>query len=153
MAGGLLWLSDVSPVTGYVHIAVALVVMGTGMALVMSPASESIMSVLPQAQAGTGSAVNDTVREVGGALGVAVVGSLVSASYHDGLAMTGLAPTVARAARSSIAAADQVAAISGPGGARLAVAAHQAFTTAMSSGPEVAAAVAVLGAIAAAAAV
>lgn len=150
MAGGLLWLSDVSPATGYTHIAIALVLMGTGMALVMSPASESIMSALPQAQAGAGSAVNDTVREVGGALGVAVVGSLVSASYRSGLGVTGLAPALARAARSSVAAADQVAAAAGPAGARLAVAAHQAFTTAMSSGLEVAAAVAIVGAVVAA---
>jgi DHA2 family multidrug resistance protein-like MFS transporter len=150
MAGGLGWLSDVSLATSYVHIAIALVAMGTGMALVMSPASESIMSALPQAQAGIGSAVNDTVREVGGALGVAVVGSLVSASYRSGLAVTGLAPALARAARSSLAAADQVATTAGPAGTRLAVAAHQAFTTAMRGGLEVAAAVAFLGALAAA---
>jgi EmrB/QacA subfamily drug resistance transporter len=150
MAAGLLWLSEVSPATSYAHIAIALVLMGTGMALVMSPASESIMSALPQAQAGIGSAVNDTVREVGGALGVAVVGSLVSASYRSGLAVTGLAPAMARAARSSVAAADQVATAAGPAGARLAVAAHQAFTTAMSSGLEVAAAVAIAGAVVAA---
>jgi EmrB/QacA subfamily drug resistance transporter len=150
MAAGLGWLSDVSPATSYAHVAVALVGMGTGMALVMSPASESIMSALPQAQAGIGSAVNDTVREVGGALGVAVVGSLVSACYRSGLVVTGLAPALARAARSSIAAADQVATAAGPAGTRLAAAAHQAFTTAMRDGLEVAAAVAVLGALAAA---
>jgi len=50
MAAGLAWLSDVSPATSYAHVAIALVVMGTGMALVMSPASESIMSALPQAK-------------------------------------------------------------------------------------------------------
>jgi hypothetical protein len=98
--------------------------MGTGMALLMSPASESVMSALPQAQAGIGSAVNDTVREV-----------------------TRLAPAMAWAVRSSAAAADQVATTAGPAGARLAVAAHQAFTTAMRSGLEVAAAVAIVGTV------
>ena len=152
MGGGLWWLGAVSASTGYPHLAVAITAMGAGMGLVMAPASESIMATLPQQQAGAGSAVNDTVREVGGALGVAVIGSLVAAGYHAHLHPTGLPGAAANAARSSIAAADRIAATAGPHRAAIAASAHQAFATAMSHGLWVAAIVAVLGALAAAAA-
>jgi MFS transporter, DHA2 family, multidrug resistance protein len=56
---------------------------GIGMANVMAPATESIMSALPREKAGAGSAVNNTVRQVGGALGVAILGSILSASYRS----------------------------------------------------------------------
>jgi EmrB/QacA subfamily drug resistance transporter len=154
MGAGLWWLSNVTPATGYPHLAAAVVLMGAGMGLIMAPASESIMSALPHEQAGAGSAINDTVREVGGALGVAVVGSIVSAAYRSQLHLTGLLsgiPAAAvRAARTSVAAADQVAATAGPHAAGLAVAAHSAFTTSMTDGLQVVAVLAVAGALAAA---
>jgi DHA2 family multidrug resistance protein-like MFS transporter len=56
---------------------------GAGMALVMPPATEVVMSSLPREKAGAGSAINNTVRQVSGALGVAVLGSVLSASYRD----------------------------------------------------------------------
>jgi EmrB/QacA subfamily drug resistance transporter len=62
-----------------------LFVQGVGMANTMAPATESIMSTLPRERAGAGSAVNNTVRQVGGALGVAIIGSLLSASYRAGI--------------------------------------------------------------------
>jgi MFS family permease len=55
---------------------------GIGMGLIMAPATESIMGSLPKAKAGVGSAVNDTTRQTGGAMGVAVVGSVFAATYH-----------------------------------------------------------------------
>jgi EmrB/QacA subfamily drug resistance transporter len=58
-----------------------LVLWAFGQALVMAPATESIMGSLPLAKAGVGSAVNDTTRQVGGALGVAIVGSVMSSTY------------------------------------------------------------------------
>ena len=152
MGAGLLWLSTVSPDSSYGYITVAVVLMGAGMALVLSPSSESIMSTLPQSQAGIGSAVNDTVREVGGSLGVAVIGSLVSSAYASDLRLGGLPAPLARAARQSVAAADQVAgAVRGTEGRQLADAAHQAFTSAMGHGLAIAAAVAVVSAALAAA--
>ena len=51
------------------------------MALTMAPATESVMGSLPLAKAGVGSAVNDTTRQVGGALGVAIIGSVLSSTY------------------------------------------------------------------------
>jgi EmrB/QacA subfamily drug resistance transporter len=153
MASGLWWLSALSPTTGYPHVAVAVVLMGAGMGLIMAPASESIMTALPQHQAGAGSAINDTVREVGGALGVAVIGSLVSAGFRAHLHLTrlsGLPVSAARAARTSISAADQVAAASGAHAATVATAAHQAYTAGMSLGLEMAALAALVGAAGAA---
>ena len=58
-----------------------MLLMGTGLGLISTPATESIMQVLPPARAGVGSAVNDATRELGGTLGVAVVGSLFSSLY------------------------------------------------------------------------
>jgi EmrB/QacA subfamily drug resistance transporter len=62
-------------------VAWRMVIMATGMALTMAPATESIMGSLPRAKAGVGSAVNDTTRQVGGALGVAIVGSVMSSAF------------------------------------------------------------------------
>ena len=55
---------------------------GVGMGLTMAPATESIMGSLPPGKAGVGSAVNDTTRQIGGALGVAVIGSIFALRYH-----------------------------------------------------------------------
>lgn len=63
-----------------------MVLMGLGLGLITTPATESIMQVLPPARAGVGSAVNDATRELGGTLGVAVVGSLFSSLYGARLA-------------------------------------------------------------------
>ena len=56
-------------------------VQGLGMGSVMAPATESIMSVVPREKAGAGAAVNNAVRQVGGALGVAILGSVLAATY------------------------------------------------------------------------
>jgi MFS family permease len=69
-------------------LVVVLLVQGVGMGAVMAPATESIMSVVPRAKAGAGAAVNNSVRQVGGALGVAILGSLLAASYSAFLGST-----------------------------------------------------------------
>jgi EmrB/QacA subfamily drug resistance transporter len=153
MALGLLALSTIGVDSPYPPVALWVAVMGAGMGLVMAPASTTIMSSVPAHQAGAGSAVNDTIREVGGAIGVAVIGSLVAGLYGHRLGhvlTTHGAPTpVVHVATSSVAAADAVGArIGGSAGGQLVGAAHQAFTTAMASGMRVAAAVAFAGAAA-----
>ena len=60
---------------------IGLLLFGLGAGIAMPPATEMIMATLPPARAGVGSAVNDTVREFGGALGVAVIGSVAATSY------------------------------------------------------------------------
>jgi EmrB/QacA subfamily drug resistance transporter len=155
MGLGLLDLSTAGVHTAYPPLAVAVAIMGAGMGLVMAPASTTIMATVPGSQAGAGSAINDTIREVGGALGIAVIGSIASAAYTSrlGAALTGaqLPGPAAHTATSSIAAADEVAArAGGPAGAELASAAHAAFVHAMTLGLRVAVAVALASAIAAA---
>jgi EmrB/QacA subfamily drug resistance transporter len=109
-------------------------IQGAGMANVMPPATESIMSTLPREKAGVGSAVNNTVRQVGGALGIAVLGSVLSAVYRSqmsGEAATLPAGRVRDAATESISGAYGVAPRIGAAGAGLIDSANQAFVTAM----------------------
>lgn len=81
------WISTIEVDTAYATTIVPqMVLMGLGLGLVSTPATESILQVLPAARAGVGSAVNDATRELGGTLGVAVVGSLFSSLYADELA-------------------------------------------------------------------
>ena len=70
----------------YSDIVWRMVIMACGLALTMAPATESIMGSLPLAKAGVGSAVNDTTRQVGGALGVAVLGSVFTSIYSAQIA-------------------------------------------------------------------
>ncbi|SOD94340.1 MFS transporter [Blastococcus haudaquaticus] len=79
-------------------LVVVLSVQGLGMGAVMAPATESIMSVVPREKAGAGAAVNNSVRQIGGALGVAILGSVLAASYAAHLGSTAdLLPAGARA--------------------------------------------------------
>ena len=71
-----------------------------GMALTMSPMTTQLMSAVPRDRAGIGSAMNDTTRELGGALGVAVLGSLVTSQYTSGLADAVARPARRRSGRS-----------------------------------------------------
>ena len=85
-------------------------IFGCGLALTATPATESIMGALPRDRAGVGSAVNDTTRQIGGALGVAVIGSLFAWRYHASLSdLSGLPADAASAAQNSIGKAIQVA--------------------------------------------
>jgi len=59
----------------------SMVLMACGLSLVTSPSSESVMGSLPREMAGVGSAINDTSREVGGTLGVAIIGSIFATTY------------------------------------------------------------------------
>lgn len=84
----------------------ARLVFGIGLGLTMAPATESIMGSLPPSRAGVGSAINDTTRETGGALGVAVIGSIFLAWYHHFAAKTvGLSRSASAAVHDSIGTA------------------------------------------------
>jgi len=81
VAVGLVLMLQVGVDSTYFDFMWRMVVMAAGMGLVMAPATDSIMGSLPLAKAGVGSAVNDTTRQVGGALGVAIIGSVISSVY------------------------------------------------------------------------
>ncbi|WTW94562.1 MFS transporter [Streptomycetaceae bacterium NBC_01309] len=100
---------------------------GIGMSLVMPPATNSVMASLPREKAGAGSAVTNTVRQVGGALGVAVLGSVLSSVYRDEIAGKG----VPKGADESIEATLGAAAHAGPTGAGWVDPAKDAFVQAM----------------------
>ncbi|NDA78455.1 MAG: DHA2 family efflux MFS transporter permease subunit [Actinobacteria bacterium] len=77
-----IWASRFEVDTTYFGTVVAsMVLMAMGLSLVTSPASESVMGSLPRDMAGVGSAINDTGREVGGTLGVAIIGSIFATTY------------------------------------------------------------------------
>ncbi len=140
--------------TGYGNIFWRLILMAVGMGLTMAPATESIMGSLPLAKAGVGSAVNDTTRQVGGALGVAIIGSVLASTYGSkvGDAVSGqqLPAGAASDAKNSLGFALQTASqIGGPAGNALANTARTAFVDGMHQGYLVGAAVLILGAIAA----
>jgi EmrB/QacA subfamily drug resistance transporter len=100
-----------------------------GMALSMTPLTTLIMSAVPLRQAGVGSAMNDTTRELGGALGVAILGSLVTSAYTGSIsgALDGLSGAQQAAAESGLTGALGVAAQLGESGGALVAAAKQAF--------------------------
>ena len=149
MGAGLLLLAQIDSGTGYGFIAIAVAIMGAGMGLTLAPAGESIMTVLPPTQAGVGSAVNDTVQELGGSLGVAVIGSFVSASYRSSVSSSSLPDAVRVRARASIGAADEVARHAGALSGQVLDVGHSAFISAMSGGYLIGAIGALVGAVAA----
>ena len=82
MAGALYLLTFADATSSYWLIATSLVALGFGMANAMAPATDAIMGSLPEAKMSVGSAINDTTRVAGGALGVAVLGSLLASGYR-----------------------------------------------------------------------
>lgn len=82
---GLAFAATTTTGDGYLHLVAAMSMVSIGMGLVLAPATESIMGSLPPSKAGVGSAMNDTTRQMGGALGVAVVGSVLASSYRPGV--------------------------------------------------------------------
>ena len=149
VALAMAWLALIDIDSGYVHIAVTLSVLGVGMGAAMAPATESIMGSLPLAKSGVGSAMNDTTRQVGGAMGVAILGSILASSYGSAMedVVSGLAPEAAALAGDSVGGAIAVASQIGDAAAPLVAAANEAFIGAMSNSVWVAAGVALTGAL------
>lgn len=156
---GLLSLTGLGTATGYGQIIWRLMLISSGMGLVMAPATDSVMGSLPLWKAGVGSAVNDTTRQVGGALGVAVIGSVLATSYGNkvveffGQGPLAGAPGIDQAAeqaRSSIGAVGQIAADLqsrglGDVAAQLTATANEAFVDAAHHGVLVGAAATLVG--------
>lgn len=114
-------------------LCVVFFVQGAGMAHIMPPVTVAVMQALPREKAGSGSAVNNTFRQVGGALGVAVLGSLLSSTYRGEIeGHLGAVPAAARdTAGESIEATMAVAEKLGPAGTPLMSSASDAFLSAM----------------------
>ena len=150
VAGGLALYSGADAASGFALIGGAQVVLGLGLGLAMAPATDSIMGAVPADRASVGSAMNDTVRLVGGSLGVAVLGSLLASHYRDGMdsAVQGLPPSAASAAHESVVGAGAVAErLGGAAGRALHQAASVAFVDSMHVAMLVAAAVVMAGSV------
>jgi EmrB/QacA subfamily drug resistance transporter len=132
---GLLLLAQSDVDTPYWHLVLSIVTMAVGMGLSMAPSTTGIMASLPLRKAGVGSAVNDTTRELGGALGVAVLGSLLASKFTDALpaSISQLPEAAQTAVRSSLGGALGVANSLPPAvGDPLEAAAKNAYVDAMS---------------------
>lgn len=150
VAGALMMIATFDTDTTGRQIALALGALGLGMGFAMSPATEAIMGALPRAKAGIGSAMNDVVREVGGMLGIAVLGSILSSGYGSGMddATAGLSHAATEAASDSVGAAHEIGAqIGGGAGAKLIDTANSAFVDALTTTATLGAAAAVIGAL------
>jgi EmrB/QacA subfamily drug resistance transporter len=101
-AAGLGWASTVDASTPYAVIAMQMVLLGSGLGLTTAPATEAIMGSLSPDKAGVGSAVNDTTRELGGTLGVAIVGSVFASVYSGGIASASALAALPAGLRSAI---------------------------------------------------
>lgn len=146
---GLALMSFLEADTPYLYLAVAFVILGLGMGFTMPPATTSIMASLPLGKAGVGSAVNDTTREVGGALGVAILGSLLASSFRADMdeVLVNAPEQLREVARSSVGAAVTLAErVGGPAGELLAAAGRTAYVDGMGIALGMAAVVMLLGA-------
>jgi EmrB/QacA subfamily drug resistance transporter len=148
---GLWQISGATVTTSYGGIVAGMALLGVGAGLVIPSATASVMGSVPREHTGVGGATNGTFLQVGGALGVAVIGSLLSGRYQDRLT-SALAPyhlphTLEQSVLGTLGAALVVAHhVGGTTGALIARAAHPAFTSGMDLGLFTAAVVALAAA-------
>jgi MFS family permease len=130
-------------------IEVTFFVQGAGMGLVVPPATTAVMAVLPREQAGSGAAINNIARQVAVALGVAVLGSLVSSIYRAEMKphLTALPDKMRNVAGESIGATSGLAERLGPAGRAILDPARHSFVHAMHVTSVISSAVALLGAL------
>ena len=151
---GLLLMSFVQRDTPYLYVVLCLVIIASGVGSAMPSLSSGIVQSVPMHKAGVGSAVNDTTREVGGAIGIAVIGSIVNSIYRDrvGVAVAQLPADAQALAKDNIAKAlrisDGLDSLVGPGAsAKMRAAVQQAFVDGTHVALRIAAAMVVLAAV------
>jgi EmrB/QacA subfamily drug resistance transporter len=152
VTGGLWWISGATVTTSYSGVLPGAIMIGVGAGLVMPAAVGSLMGTLPLEHTGVGSATNGTFLNIGGALGVAILGSIMSTSYQHQLsasaAVHSLPTAVGQTAQGSLGAALQVAAhVGGVLGRDLAAVANAAFMNGMSLALEIGAGVVLVGVV------
>ena len=153
----LLAISRLTVGSPYLAFGVVLAFMSLGMGLAMAPATDAIMGAVDKARAGVGSATNDTTRELGSALGVAIFGSIVLSGYRDTLGTrlaslpgseASLPAGVGAAVRDSIGSASvALGHLPGSTGTAILSAAREAFVSGMSSATTIGALVVAVGAV------
>jgi EmrB/QacA subfamily drug resistance transporter len=133
MAVGFACMSGLDLQSSYSQFAWPTLILATGIGICTAPTTSAIMGAVPDEKQGVASAVNDTSREMGGALGIAVAGSILAGRYSHELApqLASFPPAVRGAATDSLAKAVEVAGQLGPQGAKLAELSKTAFLVAM----------------------
>jgi EmrB/QacA subfamily drug resistance transporter len=146
LTASLLWTPD----TPYLPLGVWFFAVAVSLGWITGPATDSVMGAVPEEKSGVASAMNDVTRQVAGALGTAVIGSLISSLYASRISdsVTTLPEQARVAAEDSIGKANAIAAeLPATQGANLADAAADAFTSALGIGFTVAAAAAFVAAV------
>ena len=131
---GMVAFASLDADSGYLGVLVAQILLGAGIGLAMTPATNAIVSSLPTAKQGVASAVNDTTREIGTALGIALMGSMFNTGYRNAIddELGGLPTGVADQARESPGLALDIAhRVAGAPGNALTDATRAAFTSGM----------------------
>ena len=134
MAAGLFTFAMLAdPNGGYLSVLPGILLLGAGVGLSMSPSTAAITASLPEEKQGVASALNDTVREMGGAVGIALIGSVLNSAYQANIepATSALPPAVAEPANEGIGGALGVTAQMGADGTALLDSARQAFVDGM----------------------
>lgn len=134
MAAGLFTFAMLAdPDGGYLSVLPGILLLGAGVGLSMSPSTAAITASLPEEKQGVASALNDTVREMGGAVGIALIGSVLNSAYQANIepATSALPPAVAEPVNEGIGGALGVTAQMGADGTALLDSARQAFVDGM----------------------
>jgi MFS family permease len=108
VAAGLGVISRAGASSPYLLLVAGLVLLGAGMGMAMTPATAAITEALPASQQGVASALNDLARELGGAVGIAVIGSVLAGVYRNRFDLTGVPAPLAGHARASFAVASRL---------------------------------------------
>ena len=141
VATGLGIVTMLATDSSYGLVAAHLLVLGFGMGLAMAPATDAVMGSLPIEKASVGSAVNDTTRTMGGALGVAVLGSLLSSQYRGDMADAGAVDAASESLGGAMAVGQRL------GDVQLIETAQSAFVSGMHVAAIAAGAAALIGAL------
>ena len=149
VALGFLYMSGWTASMTYSEFLIGMGIVMVGMALVMAPATNMMMAAVPKNRSGMGSAMNDTTREFGGSLGIAVLGSMISSGFYRNIQEaidnlpTPLPPEAMEFAQSSLAGSLAVSEKLGDAGAIFSQAAKEAFMAGNSSAMFVSAIIAI----------
>lgn len=152
VAAGFVLMAQWPTIPNYWEVMGGMMVMMAGMALAMTPSTNMLMSAVPKNRAGMGSATNDTTRELGGALGIAVLGAILSSVYADKIAASvqGLPTQASEVAENSLAGALAIGEQMGAAGTVIIDAAKAAWMDGLSQSMLVAAGFVAVAALAAA---